>query len=302
MAKRTTSGRRTTSLPEGDDREYVQSLERGIRVLQAFDAKYPRLTLSEVAATADLNRATARRLLLTLVRLQLVNTNGKLFWLQPRILDLGFRYLSSLPWWHVAQPVIESLSKEIQEPVSISVFDGNDVTYVARAVINRIVSTNINIGSRFPAFCTAAGRAMLAYLPDNELDKFLSEIEMKKFTERTITDPVKLRELIVAARRKGYATSDQELELSLFGIAVPIIDSSGRAAAAVTVSVHALRQSPAQILKRVLPLLVETAQKITQHLQFQEFQPSGLMVPPGSERKQRGSSKQKASSRLAYAK
>src|SRR5579871_1166715 len=116
MAKRTTSGGRTTSPPDGDDREYVQSLERGIKVLQAFDAKYPRLTLSEVAATADLNRATARRLLLTLVRLQLVNTNGKLFWLQPRILDLGFRYLSSLPWWHVAQPVIESLSKEIQEP------------------------------------------------------------------------------------------------------------------------------------------------------------------------------------------
>jgi IclR family pca regulon transcriptional regulator len=263
-----------------DDREYVQSLERGVKVLLAFDADRPRLTLSEVAAIAKLNRATARRLLLTLLRLQFVATDGKLFWLRPRVLDFGFRYLSGLPWWQSAQPVIEKLSKDIQEPCSISVFDGNDVVYVARAVINRVVSTNIRIGSRFPAFCTAAGRAMLSRLPDAEIDAFLAEAEVKKFTDRTVTDLSKLREIILASRRKGYAVSDQELEIGLFGIAVPIIDNSGRPVAAITASLHSTRTSTTSIAKRVLPLLLECAEEISGRLQLQEFQPTGSMRPP----------------------
>lgn len=279
MVRATTSSR-PGKQPDPNEREYVQSLERGIAVLRAFDERKTRLTLSEVAVIAGLNRATARRLLLTLIRLKLVATNGKVFWLQPRVLDLGFRYLSGLPWWQMAQPVIESLSSEIQEPCSISVFDGQDIVYVARAVINRIVSTNITIGSRFPAFCTAAGRAILSRLPENELDQYLADMEPRQFTDKTVTDPVKLRELIIASRKKGYAVSDQELEISLFGIAVPIFDRSGRPAAALSASVQLVRNTPAQVVKRTLPLLLESARKITEHLQLSEFQPSGSVSLP----------------------
>jgi IclR family pca regulon transcriptional regulator len=268
--------------PDPNDREYVQSLERGIKVLRAFDARNPRLTLSEVAVIAGLNRATARRLLLTLIRMSLVATNGKVFWLRPSILDLGFRYLSGLPWWHISQPIIEELAKEVQEPCSISVLDGQDIVYVARAVINRIVSTDINIGSRFPAFCTAAGRAILSQIPPDDLEAYLADVVMKPFTDQTVTNPSKLRELIIASRQKGYAVSDGELEVALFGIAVPIFDKLGRPVAALSVSTHVTRHSPTQITKRILPRLREGARKITEHLQLQEFQPGGSISLPAA--------------------
>lgn len=251
-----------------EKREHIQSLERGLKVLLSFGAERPRMTLSEVAVAAELNRATARRLLLTLTRLRLVNTNGKLFWLAPSVLDLGVRYLSGLPWWHTAQPVIEALSKQIQEPCSISVLDGSDVVYVARATVNRLVATNIIVGSRYPAFCTAAGRAILSRLPDTDVEAFFAQHSTQKYTKHTVTEASKLREIIIASRRQGYAVSNQELEIGLCGIAVPIVHRTGVPAAALTASLQLIGAPPLKTIKRVLPLLLRSAHEIEERMQM----------------------------------
>jgi IclR family pca regulon transcriptional regulator len=264
-------------MKEVDDREYVQSLERGLSVLQSFSAQHARMTLSEVAARTDLTRATARRFLITLARLNLVGSDGKYFWLLPGILDLGYRYLSGLPWWQHAQPIIEDISSRMQEPCSISVIDGESIVYVARAAVNRILSSSISIGSRFPAFVTAMGRAILAQRPDDEIVRFLASIEPQRFTDKTVLDRDKLLEVMQTCRRKGYAISDGELEPNLRGLAVPIFDASGRAVAALGISVHSGTESQASLLKRGLPMLIEASQRITRGVQNQEFQPSGSM-------------------------
>lgn len=264
---------------EKDNREYVQSLERGIAVLRAFDAENARMTLSEVAALTGLTRATARRFLLTLTRLQLVASDGKTFWLLPGVLDLGYRYLSGLPWWRSAQPIIEEVAGRLQEMCTVSVLDGTDIVYVARAAVNRILSANISIGSRFPAFCTAMGRAMLSSLPPEELDAFLGEAALTAFTDRTVTDRDKLRALILAAGRQNYAISDGELEPGLRGLAVPILDGSGRAVAALGISVHSAAESQEELLGRGLPTLEAGARRIMESLKGQHFHPNGAAGP-----------------------
>lgn len=244
------------------DREYVQSLERGLNVIRAFDAEHRSMTLSQVAARAKLTRASARRFLLTLVALDLVATDGRNFWLLPRVLDLGFRYLSTLPWWQTAQPVIEDISGQLQEACSISILDGSEIVYVCRASVNRILSANISIGSRFPAFCTAMGRALLASMPDEEIERFLAGADLVKYTPSTIIDKKKLKSIIIESRRKKHAVSNGELESSLRGLAVPIADHAGRVFASLGVSAHEAVESEDEFLKRCLPVLFEGARRI----------------------------------------
>jgi IclR family pca regulon transcriptional regulator len=271
---------RTQAKPAMENtRENVQSLERGLSVLRSFDAQHSRMTLSAVAARTGLTRATARRFLLTLVRLNLVGSDGKLFWLQPAVLDLGFRYLSSLPWWQSAQPIIEDVSRSMHESCSLSVLDGFDIVYVARAAVNRILSANVSIGSRFPAYCTSMGRILLSNLSDGDLDSFLSRAPISKLTEKTITDPVKLRGLIRSSRKQGYAISDQELEYNLFAVAVPIFDNAGNIVAALGASVPVGAGTQANLLRRLLPIMKEGAQRITSSLEGQALQPTGAVTP-----------------------
>lgn len=245
-----------------DGADFVQSLERGLAVIRAFDGEHPRLTLSEVARATGLNRAAARRFLLTLMRLGYVQNDGRSFSLRPRVLDLGYAYLSSFGLPEVAEPHMKALVERVQESSSISVLDGRDVVYVARVPTKRIMTVSISVGTRFPAYATSMGRVLLAGLPEAELEEYLSHEEMKSLTDQTVTDPEQLRKTLAKVRAQGWAAVDQELEPGLRAVAVPIRDASGRTIAAMNVSVHTSRATVAALQREFVPLLRETAAAI----------------------------------------
>jgi IclR family pca regulon transcriptional regulator len=240
----------------------VQSLERGLAVIRSFDADHDRMTLSDVARRTGLTRATARRFLHTLVQLDYMQTDGRNFWLRPRILDLGYAYLSSLSLPDIAAPHLKELSEEIHESSSISVLDGTDVVYVARIPARRIMSVRITVGTRFPAYVTSMGRAILAGLPREEVVEILGRSDLEQLTPHTLTDPDELMAAIEDVRRLGYALVDQELEVGLRSIAVPITDTGGRVVAAVNVSVPATAVSIEHVRTSLLPSLQATRDAI----------------------------------------
>ncbi|GAA0404930.1 IclR family transcriptional regulator domain-containing protein [Micromonospora gifhornensis] len=246
--------------------EFVQSLERGLAVIRAFDAEHPQLTLSEVARATGLTRAAARRFLLTLVELGYVHTDGRLFALRPRILDLGYAYLSSLSLPEVAQPHMEALVAQVHESCSVSVLDGDEVVYVARVPTKRIMTVGISVGTRFPAYATSMGRVLLAAQPTDWLDDYLATAQLRALTRRTITDPAKLRTTLNRIAGQGYAIVDQELEEGLRSLAAPIHGDDGAVVAAVNVSAHASRGTFDAIRRELLPPLLETARRIEEDL------------------------------------
>ncbi|MET8861379.1 IclR family transcriptional regulator [Nonomuraea sp. NPDC004580] len=246
--------------------DHVQSLARGLAVIRAFSAAQPELTLSQVARATGLSRAAARRFLITLTDLGYVRTDGRLFALTPRVLELGYAYLSSLSLPEVADPHLERLAAEVRESASVAVLDGEDVVYVARVATARIMRVTINIGTRFPAYCTSMGRVLLAGLPAAELDAYLERAELRRLTSRTIVLPAALRAELDEVRGRGWAMVDQELEEGLRSIAAPIMDRSGRTVAAVNVSTHASRTSLQAVRRDLLPPLLATAAKIESDL------------------------------------
>ncbi|SCL33727.1 transcriptional regulator, IclR family [Micromonospora rhizosphaerae] len=250
----------------GRSPEFVQSLERGLAVIRAFDAEHPQLTLSEVARMTGLTRAAARRFLLTLVELNYMRTDGRLFSLRPRILELGYAYLSSLSLPEVAQPHMEALVAQVHESCSMSVLDGDEVVYVARVPTKRIMAVGISVGTRFPAYATSMGRVLLAAQPADWLDDYLAKADLKRLTRRTITDPAKLRAVLGKIAAQGYALVDQELEEGLRSLAVPIHGENGQVIAALNVSAHASRGPSEVIRKELLPPLLATAKRIEEDL------------------------------------
>lgn len=243
---------------------YVQSFARGLAVVKAFNAARPAQTLSEVAQASGLTRAGARRILLTLESLGYVRSEGRLFRLTPRILDLGFSYLTSMPLWNLAEPFMEALVQQVQESSSASVLDGDDIVYVLRVPVRKVMSINLSIGSRLPAWCTSMGRVMLSALPDDELDAALRRADIRQHTGRTVTDVDLLRERIVRVRAQGWAVVDQELEEGLISIAAPIRNRAGQVIAAMNVSGQANRTSAAEMEAKFLGPLQQAAQKISQ--------------------------------------
>ena len=221
--------------------EYVQSLGRGLAVIRAFDAERPRRTLSDVAKTTDLTRATARRFLLTLVELGYVRTDGSLFWLTPRVLELGYSYLSGLGLPEVAGPHLEALANRVHESTSVSILDGEDIVYVARVPVSRIMTVSITIGTRFPAFGTSMGRVLLAGLPEHAFEDYLAKVTLTPLTDRTVLTTDRLREEVDRTRTAGFCLVDQELEEGLRSLAAPIRDHTGQVCAAVNISTHAAR-------------------------------------------------------------
>ncbi|BCJ62448.1 IclR family transcriptional regulator [Micromonospora endophytica] len=235
-------------------------------MIRAFDAEHPQLTLSEVARATGLTRAAARRFLLTLVELGYVHTDGRLFSLRPRILDLGYAYLSSLSLPEVAQPHMETLVAQVHESCSVSVLDGDEVVYVARVPTKRIMTVGISVGTRFPAYATSMGRVLLAAQPADWLDHYLATAQLRPLTRRTLTDPVKLRATLTKIAAQGYAIVDQELEEGLRSLAAPIHGDRGAVIAAVNVSAHASRGSFEAIRRELLPPLLATAKRIEEDL------------------------------------
>jgi IclR family transcriptional regulator, pca regulon regulatory protein len=242
--------------------EFVQSLERGLKVIRCFDAEHPRLTLSEVAALTGLTRATARRLLLTLDELGYVSTVGRHFSLTPRVLDIGYAYVSSLNIQQIAQPYLEALSEQVTESVSVTVLDEADIIYVARVPTTRIMTISLGLGSRLPAHCTSMGRVLLAELSAEELHAVLPA-DLAPRTDRTITSRRALESVLDQVRLQGWALVDEELEIGVRSIAAPLRDSTGRAIAAMNVSTHAGRTTVDQLHEQFVPALVATAKEIS---------------------------------------
>jgi IclR family pca regulon transcriptional regulator len=249
--------------------DFVQSLERGLSVIRAFDETRPELTLSDVARATGLTRAAARRFLLTLIDLGYVRTDGRLFALRPRILELGYAYLSSLSLPEVAQPHMEELVAKVHESCSVSVLDGTDVVYIARVPTRRIMTVAISVGTRFPAFATSMGRVLLAAQPNDRIEAYLASGVIQQYTDFTVTDADKLRAVLAKARTQGYCLVDQELEKGLRSIAVPIHDAEGTVIAAMNVSLHVSGGTAEEIRRDVLPQLRATAAEIEQDLRGQ---------------------------------
>lgn len=245
--------------------EFVRSLERGLAVLRSFSADHPAQSLSDVARRTGLTRATARRLLLTLERLGYVRSDGRAFRITPKVLDIGYAYLSSLALADLAQPEMEAVVARTHESCSAAVLDGADVVYVARVPTNRIMTISLGLGSRLPAFATSLGRVLLADLPPAERDALLSSARLERFTARTVTDPDALRAELDLVRTQGWALVDQELEQGLRSVAAPLRDRSGTVAA-MNVSAHATRVSLERMRKEFVPLVVEGAARISDRL------------------------------------
>lgn len=257
------SGNVSSDSPE---RDHVQSLSRGLTVLQAFNAERPAMTLADMSRATGLTRATARRLLHTLVTLGYVCADGRTFELTPRVLDLGFAYVSSLQLPDIAQPFMEALSDRVHESVSASVLDGAQIVYVARVNTQRIMGISLAIGSRLPAAWTSMGRVLLAGLPDPHLDAFLDGLAATGPTTHSITDIEALRSEIHAVRNQGYALVDQELEEGIRSVAAPLRDRRGRTLAAINVGTHAARVTLKELRGVILPDLLTTARSIESQL------------------------------------
>jgi len=249
-----------------DPRTFVQSLERGLSVLRVFGADAPALTLADVARRADLTRATARRILHTLHALGYVATDGKTFELTPKVLDLGYAYLSSMHLGDIAQPTMEALSEHVHESVSLAMLEGDDIVYVARVPTKRIMTISLGLGSRLPAHCTSMGRVLLADLAPAELDSYLLRAPLTARTERTVTDAGALRAALADVRAKGWALLDQELEDGVRSVAAPVRDRSGRAVAALNIGTQAARVTLQQLRADLVPALLDAAGTISRQL------------------------------------
>jgi IclR family transcriptional regulator, pca regulon regulatory protein len=249
--------------------DFVQSLDRGLAVIRAFGPDRDRLSLSEVARATGLTRAATRRFLLTLVQLGYVRNDGREFSLRPRVLELGYAYLSGLALPEIASPHLEELVAKVRESSSVSVLDGDYIVYVARVPTKRIMTVAISVGTRFPAYATSMGRVLLGAMSPEELDRYLTEADLAALTGRTVTSPDELRDILSEVSRQGYAIVDQELEEGLRAVAAPIHGAAGTVTAAINVSAHASRVSLAAMKTDLLPALQETARRIEADLRSQ---------------------------------
>lgn len=253
---------RTDNTPTPGD-GFVQSFARGLAVIRTFNADAPEQTLSEVASRSGLTRAGARRILLTLQTLGYVHSDGKWFRLTPRILELGFAYLSSLPVWNLAQPVMEQLTAEVKESCSAAVLDGTDIVYVVRVHTHKIMSLNLAVGSRLPAYCTSMGRVLLAGLPDAQVRDLLAASDRPQRTRHTLTGINDLLAAVQQVRQQGWCVVDQELEEGLVSMAAPITNRRGETVAALNISGPANRTDAAALQRTMLPALRAAADTVS---------------------------------------
>jgi IclR family pca regulon transcriptional regulator len=241
------------------DPNFVLSLARGLRVIESFEGRTGGMTVAEVATAAEISRAAARRLLLTLQTLDYVESSRRIYTLKTRTLKLGFSYLSSTSMVAAAQPILEQITETLHESASMSVLDGDQIIYVARSVASRVMSVGLSVGSRLPAYCTSMGRVLLAACSEAELDDYLRHLKPERHTWKTVIGKALLRRAIVQARADGHSIVDGELEIGLRAVAVPVRTRNGRVAAAINVGAHALRVEQKDMVRRFLPVLKQQA-------------------------------------------
>jgi IclR family pca regulon transcriptional regulator len=247
-------------------REFIQSLERGLAIIRAFGRPAPEQSVGELAARTGLTRATARRFLITLTELGYVETDGRLFRLTPKVLELGYSFLSGLRFVDVTLPHLERLVAEVDEDSEASVLNGEEIVYVARVPSSKMMTAVINVGGRLPAHATAMGKALLAALPPDELEEYLATAKLRSLMPRTVTDPEVLREQLARVREAGYAIVEQEVEEGLIAIATVVRDRAGEAAGAVNLSTNVMRHSADSVRRELREPLLRTARLIEQDL------------------------------------
>ncbi len=249
---------------DDSDRDYVNSLARGLDVICAFTRVMPRMTLSEVAKSVNMSRATTRRLLLTLVREGYAEKNDRIFSLRPKVLQLGYSALSSVGILDVVQPIMNELTQRTQESIFTAVLTGDDVTYLARSTPDRVMSVSINIGNRLPAYAASTGRVLLAGESDEALERYLERVDLTQHTSNTVNTKSKLREVILETRSCGYSLVDEELELGVRSLSVPIRDARQRVIAALNACCPAIRFTVKDMEQQLVPELLKAAGRINQ--------------------------------------
>jgi IclR family transcriptional regulator, pca regulon regulatory protein len=238
------------------DPNFMTSLARGLCVIQAFTQKTPQMTISQLSLRTGLSRAAVRRCLYTLTKLGFAGSDdGQRYSLRPRILTLSNTYTASNSLSQSAQPILDRMSAQLHESSSVVTLDGDDIVYIARTTVTRVMSADLHIGSRLPAFCTSMGRVLLAYLPPDQLEAYLARVVLHRYTSRTVNSVEKLRMLLRSTRRAGYTICDQELEIGLRSVAVPVQAPSGRVVAAINVSGQAQRMPLPEMQTNFLPHL-----------------------------------------------
>jgi IclR family pca regulon transcriptional regulator len=246
--------------------DFIAGIEKGFAVIESFDRTHERQTIADVARMTGLQRATARRCLLTLCALGYAHCDGKFFSLTPRVLRLGYAYLSATPLPQILLKFLEELSGVTHESSSASTLDGTEILYIARTAQQRVMSIGLTVGSRLPAFCTSMGRVLLAALDPAQLDEVLARSDLRRLTQHTVTDRDRLKEIIGGVRHQGYALIDQELEIGLRSIAVPVFNQRRTVIAAINVGLHVGRMSVDEMREKLLPQLLKTQAELAKVL------------------------------------
>ena len=247
-------------------KEGMAGLAKGLAIIEGFGASTTRMTVSDAAHYAELSRPAARRCLLTLVDLGYLAHDGKFFTPLPRMLRLGSAYLSTSSLTQIVQPLLAKARDELQESISLAVMDEGHSVFIARAEAIRIVSTGVKLGGRLPAYCSATGRVLLSGSSDEEINRHLAATPMKPLTARTLVTPAAVLQAIRRAAEDGYAISNEELEIGMSAMAVPVRNRSGEIEAALSVSVFSGRISVKELEEKFLPVLRSVAVRLQRAL------------------------------------
>lgn len=249
------------------DPNFMTSLARGLAVINAFQERKRHLTIAQISHRTEIPRAAVRRCLYTLMKLGYATSDGRTYSLLPKVLTLGHAYLSSTPLAVSAQPYLDRISEQLHEACNLATLEGEQVLYIARSAIpQRLISVDLSVGSRLPAYCTSMGRILLAALDDDSLHDYLNHADLQAKTSRTLHTPEALWECLQQVRQQGWCLVDQELEQGLRSLAVPVYDSSGHVLAAMNVSTHAGRVPASELEQRFLPIMLNASRELSSQL------------------------------------
>lgn len=249
------------------DPNFMTSLARGLAVINAFQERKRHLTIAQLSHRTGIPRASVRRCLYTLMQLNYVTTDGHTYSLLPKVLTLGHAYLSSTPLAVSAQPYLDRLSEQLHEACNLATLEGEQILYIARSAIpQRLISVDLSVGSRLPAYCTSMGRVLLAALDDESLQDYLAHADLRPKTSRTLHTQQALWDCLQQVRKQGWCIVDQELEQGLRSLAVPVFDANGQVLAAINISAHSSRIQVSELERRYLPIMLETSRELSSQL------------------------------------
>lgn len=244
----------------------IDGLRKGLEVICAFEDGTPKLTQSELAQRLDLSRAAARRYLMTLTALGYMATDGKAYWLTPKVLRLGHSYVASSRLPRTVLPTLQKLTQAFGESTNLSVLEGDEAVYICRVNANKMLSTGIEPGTRLPAHTSTGGRMILSYLPESALDAWLKKVTLKAYTPFTVVDKAQLKREILKMRKLGYGLTESQLEMGLRGLSVPLLDGPGHVVGALSVSMSIAAITPAAAIKRFVPAMRIAAEQLREQL------------------------------------